>query len=182
MGTTGGLSLPERGCLLRWAVGQGTPERSIRLGSVHLACLWAPSSPPPFPALPPAFQTPSPDQLFHLQNILGTWPLCSTFPTLARFPSFVSSLSSEHLPFTSPCPSWPNILRWLALPSRQSRALDQCLLVQAPLGHSPHPYAHVTAALACWVCEMGRFVQVATLPEPHSMEGNSAFALLTGMH
>ena len=118
--------------------GAGHVQGSLPLGSVHLAHLLAPCSPPPFPVLPTAFQPQSPDHLLHFQNILGTWHL-RRLPHLGLVP-VLSSLSSERLPFRSSCPSRPTALRWLPLPSRQSHALDRCLLVLAsPLPRAPPP-------------------------------------------
>lgn len=174
MGTTGGFSLPERGSLLRWAVGQGTPTGA----SVWLcpsSPSLAPSSPPPFPAPP----QPSSHRVLTIYSTSRMSLGCgrSAAPSLPwPGPPPWSAL----LPFSSPGPSWPNSFRRLPLPSRQSQAPDQRLLVRPPLGHSPHSHARAAAALGCRVCGMGGLVCRATPPEPHSVEWQRCLCAVHG--
>ena len=78
-------------------------------------------------------QPPSPDRLFHLQNILGTHPLCTSFLASGLVSLLQSGLHTTGA-FHQPHPCLPTTLWWLCV-LRTKPHPDHCLLVSA----SPMP-------------------------------------------
>ena len=127
-------------------------------------------------------QPPSPDRLFHLQNIPGTHPLCTSFLVsglVSLLQSGLHTMGALHQPH----PCLPTTLGG-SVSRGQSHTPDRCLLDSASL----MPLStHFTGCShpGMLVCRLPRLVWQALLLEPHStqqqcLSGVNVYALKMG--